>query len=392
MPDPTLHFLHKLVATNSINPTLVPGAPGEAAIAQVIAEEMRAIGMKVEIEEAAPNRPNAIGILEGKTSGRTLMFCGHIDTVGVAGMNAPFDPVEKNGKLYGRGAQDMKGGVAAMIGAARQLAETGGLPAGRLIIAAVADEEYASLGAQVLVKKWQAGAAVVTEPTDLLIGIGHKGFVWIEIEAKGLAAHGSRPTEGRDAIFRMGRVLSRLEKLDRELQAKPKHAILGTGSLHASIINGGRELSVHPDSCTVQIERRTISGETGKTVLQEVEKILASLRAEDHEFDASAKFMFERFPYQISADHELPNLLGQALQQRGRPAPRGGMTFWTDAAILGEAGIPTVIFGPGGAGLHSVEEYVKLDEVLVCRDALAELARIYCGGRLTGRGINGVVD
>jgi acetylornithine deacetylase len=380
MPDSTIQLLHKLVATNSVNPTLVPGAPGEAKIAHVIAAEMRAMGMEVAIEEVASGRPNVVGILEGQKAGRSLMFCGHIDTVGVAGMRAPFDPIERDGKLYGRGAQDMKGGVAAMIdGAACKLVETGGLAAGRLIIAAVADEEYASLGAQALVKKWHAEAAVVTEPTDLLIGIGHKGFVWIEIIVKGRAAHGSRPREGRDAIFRMGRVLSRLERLDRELQGRAQHSILGTGSLHAAIINGGRELSVYPDNCNVQIERRTISGETGTTVLQEVEEILASLRTEDPEFEASARLMVERSSYRISADHELAGLLGRALQQQARPGPRGGLTFWTDAAILGEAGIPTVIFGPGGAGLHSVEEYVKIDEVLSCRDALVELAREFCG-------------
>ena len=378
MPDSTLRLLCKLVATASINPTLVPGAAGEEEIAEVIATEMRTLGMKVESEEAAPGRPNVVGILEGRAAGRTLMFCGHIDTVGVAGMQAPFDPVEKQGRLYGRGAQDMKGGVAAMIGAARQLVESGGLPAGRLLVAAVADEEYASLGAQALVKRWHADAAVVTEPTDLLIGIGHKGFVWTEIAVQGRAAHGSRPAEGRDAIFRMGRVLARLEKLDRELQAQTPHPILGTGSLHASIISGGRELSVYPDFCRLQVERRTIGGETGALVLQEARQILNALRAEDHEFEASASLMFERPSYQISADHELPNALGHALQQLGKPAPRGGLTFWTDAAILGEAGIPTVIFGPGGAGLHSVEEYVKIDEVLACRDALAALARLYC--------------
>lgn len=378
MPDPVIQLLHKLIAANSINPSLVPGAPGEAAIAEIIAGEMRAMGMRVEVEEVAPGRPNVIGILEGKAPGRTLMFCGHMDTVGVAGMKAPFAPEEKEGKIYGRGAQDMKGGVAAMIGAARRLIETGGLAAGRLLIAAVADEEYASLGAQALVKSWGAGAAVVTEPTDLLIGIGHKGFAWIEIETFGRAAHGSRPAEGRDAIFRMGRVLARLEKSDRALQAGPPQAILGTGSLHASIINGGRELSVYPDHCCLQIERRTLAGENGAAVLKEIEALLAELRAEDPECEANARLMFERSAYQISADHDLPNALGRALQQCGRPAPRGGLTFWTDAAILGEAGIPTVIFGPGGAGLHSVEEYVNAAEVIACRDVLAGLAQLYC--------------
>ena len=189
------------------------------------------------------------------------MLCGHVDTVGVDGMAAPFDPVERDGRLYGRGAQDMKGGVAAMIDAARMVAE-GGLPAGRLIVAAVVDEEYASIGADALVTRWRADGAVVTEPTDMQIAIGHKGFAWFEVETRGRAAHGSRPREGRDAILRMGRVLGELEALDRRLQAAPPHPLLGTASLHASIIDGGRELSSYPDRCGLKLERRTVSGET----------------------------------------------------------------------------------------------------------------------------------
>lgn len=381
MPDSTIKLLHKLVAIDSINPSLVPGAAGEAKIAHAIADEMQSFGMHVEVEDVAPGRPNVIGVLEGRAPGRTLMLCGHIDTVGVAGMSAPFAPLERDGKLYGRGAQDMKGGVAAMVGAARVLAENGGLQAGRLIVAGVVDEEYASIGAEALVKKWRADAAVVTEPTDLLIGVGHKGFAWAEIEVTGRAAHGSRPREGRDAIFRMGRVLARLEELDRALQARPPHAIMGTASLHASIIHGGRELSVYPDQCVLQMERRTISSENGATALLEAEHILNALREEDSEFEGSAKLMFERAPYQIPAQHELPKLLENGLRKLGRKAARGGLTFWTDAAILGEAGIPTVIFGPGGAGLHSIEEYVLVEEVLACRDALAELARAFCGSQ-----------
>lgn len=378
MTDPTIKLLHELVAIDSINPSLVAGAAGEAKIVHTLAREMRSFGMHVEIEEVAPNRPNVVGVLEGRAKGHTLMLCGHIDTVGVAGMAAPFMPVERDGKLYGRGAQDMKGGVAAMVGAARVLAEQGGLHTGKLIIACVVDEEYASMGAEALVKKWRADAAVVTEPTDLMIGVGHKGFAWVDIAVRGRAAHGSRPREGRDAILRMGRVLARLEELDRALQARAAHAILGTASLHASIIRGGRELSVYPDECVLQMERRTIGGENGATALREGEEILRSLQEQDHEFEASAKLSFERSSYEIDAAHELPRLLETALHQLGKQSTRGGLTFWTDAAILGEAGIPSVIFGPGGAGLHSIEEYVKIDEVLVCRDALVELARGFC--------------
>ena len=249
------------------------------------------------------------------------------------------------------------------------------------MIAAVIDEEYASMGAEVLVTKWNADAAVVGEPTDMKIAVGHKGFEWVEIIAEGVAAHGSRPADGRDAIMRMGRVLSRLEKLDRELQSRHPHAIQGTGSLHASLIHGGRELSTYPDECIVEMERRTISGEADRCALGEVEKILGELRGEDPEFKASARYLFSRPPYLTPPDHELPGMIESAIARKGMKPVRGGMSFWTDAAILGGAGIPSVVFGPGGAGLHSVSEYVLEEDVLTCRDALIELAREFCSGK-----------
>jgi acetylornithine deacetylase len=258
------------------------------------------------------------------------------------------------------------------------VAEAGGLAGGRLIVAAVMDEEYESAGAEALVRSHTADAAVVTEPTDLVLGMGHKGFTWIEVTAEGRAAHGSRPAEGRDAILRMGRVLARLEALDREVQARPPHPITGTGSLHASLIAGGRELSSYPDRCTLQLERRTASDEPAGIAMAEIEAILAALRAEDPELVVSARLLFDRRPYETPAGHPLPDLLAASLAKGGREGRRAGITFWTDAAVLGHAGIPTVLFGPGGAGLHSLEEYVKVDEVIACRDALADLARTFC--------------
>jgi acetylornithine deacetylase len=252
------------------------------------------------------------------------------------------------------------------------------MKAGRLIVAAVVDEEYASIGAESLVKNWQADAAVVTEPTDLIVSIGHKGFSWVEITTQGRAAHGSRPLEGRDAILRMGRVLSRLEKLDSELQSRTPHPVLGTPSLHGSLIEGGRELSTYPDRCVLKMERRTIIGESAEIALKEAEDILATLAQEDPDFQASAQLMFSRQPYETPEGHELPAMLESALSQGGRDAKRAGMTYWTDAAILGQAGIPSVIFGPGGAGYHGLDEYVRIDEVIVCRDTLARLATAFC--------------
>jgi acetylornithine deacetylase len=307
------------------------------------------------------------------------MFCGHLDTVGVTGMAAPFEPVDRHGRLYGRGAQDMKSGVAAMLSAARVLAETGGLPRGRLIVAAVVDEEHASLGADALVTTHKADAAVITEPTDLDIAVAHKGFQWIEVETRGRAAHGSRPRDGRDAIIRMGRVLGRLESLDRQLQARPSHALLGCGSVHASIVTGGRELSSYPDRCSLQLERRTLPGEPADAALREAQAILDACRTEDAEFEADARALFGRDGYAIDPASPLPDALAKAAASAGCAPKRVGMTFWSDAAILGAAGIPTVLFGPGGAGLHSVEEYVTIRDVIVCRDALVALARGFIG-------------
>jgi acetylornithine deacetylase len=375
--DSAIRLLRDLVAINSVNPTLVPGAPGEREIAAAVAGEMRRIGLDVTIHDVASGRPNVVGAIEGKTRGRALMFCGHTDTVGVTGMSDPFTPVERDGRLYGRGAQDMKAGVAAMIDAARVIADRG-LASGRLIIAAVVDEEHSSIGAEALAAKWTADGAIVTEPTDLAIAVGHKGFAWVEVEVLGRAAHGSRPAEGQDAILRLGRVLTWLEALDRTLQTRPPHPLMGTGSLHASIVEGGHELSSYPDRAVLQMERRTLPSEPESTALAEVRDILANLAREDATFRASAKPMFSRSAYEVPSDHELPRTLASALSEVGGTVRITGASFWTDAAVLGHAGVPSVLFGPGGAGLHSTEEYVNVADVVVCRDALVELVRRFC--------------
>jgi acetylornithine deacetylase len=371
-------LLRDLVAIDSVNPTLVTGAAGEAAVARRLVQEFEAVGVPVEVQEVAPGRPNVVATLEGRAPGRSLMFCGHIDTVGVAGMAAPFSPVERDGRLYGRGAQDMKSGVAAMVDAVRAVVEGGGLAAGRVVVACVVDEEHSSIGADALVTRWRADAGVVTEPTDLDIAVAHKGFEWSEIETIGRAAHGSRPAEGIDAIRHMGRVLGELDALDRALQAGRRHARLGTASLHASTIDGGRELSSYPDRCTLQVERRTLPGEPEGALAGEVAALLARLSAADATFQAQARTLFARPPYEIDAAHPLPGLLAAAARGAGCRADTIGMSFWTDAAVLGAAGIPSVLFGPIGAGLHGVDEWVDLASVRRCRDALVVLIRTWC--------------
>jgi acetylornithine deacetylase len=385
--DPAITLLRELIAINSVNPTLVPGAPGERDVADAVAATMRRIGLDVAVEDAGGGRPNVVGVLEGRAKGPALMFCGHTDTVGVAGMADPFVPVERNGRIYGRGAQDMKSGVAAMIDAARVVAERGGLGAGRLIVAAVVDEEHSSIGADALVRTWRADAAVVTEPTDLAIAVGHKGFAWIEVDVIGKAAHGSRPAEGVDAILHLGRVLTRLESLDRDLQSRAPHPRMGTASLHASLVAGGHELSSYPDRAKLTMERRTLPTESAAAPIEEVRGILERLSHEDPAFHAVATLVFSRPAYEVPADEPLPRLLGESFSEKvGRTATFVGASFWTDAAILGHAGTPSVLFGPGGAGLHSTEEYVNVDDVLVCRDVLVDLTVRFGGsGRLRTR-------
>jgi acetylornithine deacetylase len=374
--DP-LPLLKDLVAVNSVNPSLVPGAAGEAVAADVAREGMMRAGLDVVIQDVAPGRPNVIGVLEGREPGPSMMFCGHIDTVGVEGMTDPFVPRESGGRLFGRGSQDMKSGVAAMIAAAGALGSS--WTRGRLIVAAVVDEEHESLGAQALVRDWRADFGIVTEPTGLAMATAHKGFAWLEVDAKGRAAHGSRPDEGRDAIMRMGRILVALEARDRALRGGARAGLQGTGSLHASLIHGGRELSSYPDQCVLQMERRTVSGEDDAMVKGEVEAILADLRSVDPEFEAHARLMLARPAYQIDASHPLCQALGASIARSGRSGAAVGATFWTDAAIMAEAGIASVLFGPGGAGLHSIEEYVLIEDVYACRDVLVDATRRLIG-------------
>ncbi|MEZ4736159.1 MAG: ArgE/DapE family deacylase [Caldilineaceae bacterium] len=370
-------LLSDLVAIDSVNPDLVPGAAGEAAIAAYVAEWLTRAGLDVVIDEPAPGRPNVVGIVRGAGGGRSLMLNAHTDTVGVAGMVDPFTPRIEGNRLYGRGAYDMKGSLAAcMLAAAR--AKTMNL-CGDVIITAVADEEYASIGTASIVQQWRADAAIVTEPSHLDLCVAHRGFVWLEVETQGVAAHGSRPELGVDAIAKMGHVLVALEQLDGELRAQPTHPLLGSGSLHASLISGGQELSSYPARCCLEIERRTIPGETPTVVTGQIQTILATLAAADPQFKAELRTTLVREPFEIAKDAPIVELLrGQIVQHLRREPKIYGDQPWMDTAILSAAGIPCVIFGPIGKGAHAVEEWVDLESVAQCTDVLTATIATFC--------------
>jgi len=239
----TVSTLVDLVRINSINPAISPGGAGEAEIAAYFARAFASLGLQTDIIESGPGRLSAVGIWRGSGSGRSLMINGHADTVGVEGMPVPFSAAIRDGRLFGRGSHDMKGSLAGMLGAVKALKDEGMRFRGDLILAAVCDEEYGSMGTEDLLRRYRTDAAIVTEPTNLGICLAHKGFTWLEVEAIGRAAHGSRFEEGVDAIMRMGRFLHELEDLERQLRSGPAHSLVGPPSLHAAMIQGGTGLS-----------------------------------------------------------------------------------------------------------------------------------------------------
>jgi acetylornithine deacetylase len=377
--DYTVRTLADLVRINSINPSIAPDGPGEAEIAAYVAAALGALGLETAVHEPERRRPTAVGTLRGAGGGRSLMLNAHADTVGVEGMPEPFSAFIRDGKLYGRGAHDMKGSLASSIGAAKALVDAGVRLRGDLVIAAVADEEYGSLGTADLIERYRVDAAIVTEPTNLDICLAHKGYVWIEVETIGKAAHGSRFTEGVDANMRMGRFLAELDKLERSLRAGPAHPLVGPPSLHAAIVSGGSGLSTYAAACTLKIERRTIPGETEADSVGEIQAIVDRLAAADPTFRAKVKPFFARHPFEVSPGAEIVKVLGRAARETlGHQPAFVGDTPWMDSALLADAGIETVVMGPCGAGEHSIEEWVDLESVIAMAEILARTAIAYC--------------
>ncbi|MGB9242444.1 MAG: M20/M25/M40 family metallo-hydrolase, partial [Candidatus Acidiferrales bacterium] len=366
--DLAVKLLRDLVAIDSVNPTLVPGARGESAASEFLCKFLRERGIPAELEEAAPGRPNVVALLSPATAianrsekkSAALAILAHIDTVGPGDMPDPFTPRERDGRLYGRGALDIKSGVAAMCAAAIAARDAGAIQK-PLLIAAVVDEECDSIGTETLLKRYTADAAIVIEPTDLCLTIAHKGYAWFEIVTHGRAAHGSLPSEGRDAIRMMGRVLNILDALDRKLASLTPHPLLGHGSLHASVIRGGQELSSYPAECRLQLERRMLPEESAGEFEVELRSMIGGLAARDPDFRATARGLGSRPAYEIARDTPIVQLVSNAIRKILRPSAAEqfvGMAAWTDTALLAQAGIPGIVFGPTGRGLHGKEEYV----------------------------------
>ncbi len=354
-----------LVRIDSTNPDLVPDGAGEAELGAFVADWLRGAGLDVAVEEAAPGRPNVVAVARGSGGGRTLMLNAHMDTVGLAGMDEPLSGRIEGGRVYGRGAFDMKGSLAAcMLAGARALGL--GLR-GDVVVAAVSDEEAGSLGTEAVARSCRADAAIVTESTDERLALAHKGFAGFAIEVAGRAAHGSRPDLGVDAIANMGPVLVRLAALDQRLRDEAGHALLGPGSVHASLVSGGQEYSSYPASCRLVAERRTIPGETDDDVRAEIESLLGGV-------DGSWEVLMTRPPFETAPDGEIAGLVAR---HAGGPDVVG-VPYWADSALLHEAGIPTVLFGPCGDGAHAAVEWVDVASLERCLDVYTAVAAEFC--------------
>ncbi|HXI97545.1 MAG TPA: ArgE/DapE family deacylase [Gemmatimonadaceae bacterium] len=367
-----------LIRIDSRNPTLAPDSPGEGDCARTLASVLDDWGFSVELMEGVPGRPNVVARI-GPRDAPALMLNGHLDVVGVEGMtHNPFSAQIRGDRIYGRGSADMKGGVAAMCAAAVKGSQADS--SRQILVTAVVDEEYESLGMRALLADGiRADAAIITEPTRLAICPAHRGFVWMDIVVTGRAAHGSRYDIGVDAITHAGLLLAQLEKLERTRESGPRHQLLGRGSLHASKIQGGVGMSTYPELCNLAIERRTLPGESAEKALGEIRDACAKVRSEHPQFAARVTLNTAQLPSDVPVDSPIVKRLRGALEREGVPVKIEGLSAWTDAAPLNEAGIPTICFGPGDIALaHAAEEFVPIEEIDVATRVLTRVVREWC--------------
>jgi len=367
-----------LIQIDSRNPTLASDSPGEGDCARALASILDDWGFTVQLIDGAPGRPNVVARI-GPADAPALMLNGHLDVVGVEGMvHEPFAAEVRGNRIYGRGSADMKGGVAAMCAAAAKGASADS--ARQILVTAVVDEEYESLGMRAMLAAGvDADAAIITEPTRLAICPAHRGFVWIDVAFRGRAAHGSRYDLGVDAITHAGLLLTELESLERTREKGPQHPLLGRGSLHASKIQGGVGMSTYPETCNLSIERRTLPGESVEKALKEITDSCASLRSRQAHFDARVTLSTAQLPSDVPLESPIVNRLRGALEREKLPVRIEGLSAWTDAALLNEAGIPTICFGPGDIALaHAAEEYVPKTEIETATRVLTRVVREWC--------------
>jgi acetylornithine deacetylase len=365
----------ELVRIPSVNPAIAPAeGTGEAAVAAFGRDWLAERGVRAWLEPVAEGRPNLVAET-GQSGGPTLVLCAHLDTVGTEGMEAPFAPALRDGRLHGRGAYDMKASAAAVMAAMAAL-ERQALR-GRVVAALVADEEHASLGAQAFLAAHRADACILTEPSEGDLVLAHKGFAWFEVTVRGRAAHGSRFDLGRSSIEDAAAFVAAARTFDREVLRRRTAPLVGPASQHVAMISGGAGWSTYAERCVVRLERRTVPGEDSAEIAREVEALVAQSGA-----DATVERVLERPPMVCDREAPIAVAVREAMRETTGCEPREtGVAYWMDAALFAAAGVPTVDVGPSGGGAHEGDEWVELASVEDTARILLAAARRFLGAR-----------
>jgi acetylornithine deacetylase len=356
----TTALLQDLVRIPSVSPSLAPDeGTGEGAIAAFAVEWLKRHGVDAWVDDVAPRRANAVGRLSAGP-GPTLVLYAHLDTVQTSNMTIPpFEPTIEGDRMYGRGAYDMKCGVAAVMVAAARLARRSAVE-GTVLVALVCDEEHASIGAQAFVARYRADGCIITEPTEGKLITGHRGFAWIDVEVAGRAAHGSRWDYGISANARAGYLLVALDEFDRQVLRRRTHPLLGAASMHPALVRGGAGLSTYAPSCLIQLERRSLLGESEEQIVAEIEAV-----AREAGVEATVRSMLFRAPMVCPPSAKVRQALVSVLEG---PVSEVGSWGWMDAALFDAAGVPTIVYGPSGEGAHAAVEWVDLPSVERCAE------------------------
>ena len=378
--DDPVTLTQTLVQINSADPSMgsIPG-PGETAIASYIAAWLEHRDLEAHWIEPTKGRPSVVGVSRGTGGGKSLMFNGHIDTVTLVGYEGdPLSGKIENGKLYGRGAADMKCGVAAALVALANSKHLG--LRGDVIFAGVADEENLSIGTEDILKAgWRADGAIVNEPTDLYVVGSHKGFVWLEVDIHGVASHGSRADLGVDAIAKAGHFLAELDRYAQRLRNSRPDSPVGPPTIHASLIKGGEEASSYPANCSITLERRTIVGETASSIEHEIRELLENIQTQVDGFNFTLRATASRPALETPRDTSFRDLVcAEVGAAMGVPPTVKAEPYWTDCALLAAEGIPALLWGPIGEGLHAKEEWVDVESIRTVARVLTSVAGRFC--------------
>jgi acetylornithine deacetylase/succinyl-diaminopimelate desuccinylase family protein len=373
-PESLFATLADLIAINSVNPQY-PGGPGEGRLAEYIGDYFRKNSIPFEYQTVFEGRPNVIAKLDGKRNGRTLVLEAHMDTASELSMSrAPFQPVREGNLLYGRGSCDTKGGLAAMLHAVKALRDAEVQLSTSAVLVAAVDEEHSFRGVvKFLEKGIKADGAIVAEPTDLDAVVASKGVLRWRLRTRGRAAHSSKPHLGINAVTKMARIIVAIEEKFPAVFQSRQHPLLGLPTLNVGVIQGGLQVNQVPDSCTIELDRRLLPGETKESVWNEFETLLSQLQACDPELEVEMdEPMLEDCVLETDPSERIVQVISRVLREVTGHNHLVGVPYGSDASKLARAGIPSVILGPGNINqAHAAVEYVDLDQVALAAEVYA---------------------